>query len=935
MIRLDHFFNFNQNMRKFIIAFFLVAVSASASGQNGFLRGKVTEQSTGEGLFGATVIKTGTTQGVVTDFDGNFSLSLPAGTHSISIQSVSFKPIQMDGVEIVEGEVTIMDFSMSEDVQTLEAVVVEASVIKDSDAGMMLIQRKSLNTLDGISSSAFRRTGDNNLSTAMARVTGVTVQDGKYVFVRGLGDRYSKTSLNGMLVPGLDPDRNDVQIDIFPTGILENVVVYKTFTPDLVGTFAGGLVDIQSKDFPEEKTTNVRVGFGFNPSMHFNSNYLSYEGSSTDALGFDNGQRALPAPKGAEITPSRTPDFNPVLGGSRSTSGMNYNMSVTHRNQLQREKLTWGYNLLLNYRNTTNFFEDYEIRRYERDRTTATPTLVRDYTAIGDLGSNEVLWSGLASLAAKTANSTIGVQVLHIQNGTSTALKREQQVTSLNNPTFIHNDILTYTERAMTNTMLFGKHQLGKFRVEWANSLVFSNLDEPDYRETGINRESGEYLFTNGGKINRFWRELNEFNESAKVDVTYELTDNHTLKAGSMFTYRDREFGVSQYTVRNPLAESIDSSDPNDILFYSTTNTDGNFYENFSDESNSFDGSQTVTAFYAMHEAKFSEKVKAIYGARLEMVNMLYTGEVRNQDGTTETLNDVETLNESNLLPSMSFIYSPSDEMNIRASFNKTLARPSFKEKSSAFIADPITGLNFNGNIDLKQAEILNYDLRWEYFFNRSEMMSLSTFYKDFTNHIAVVAFSNRSTEVKPRNVGSASLFGAEFEFRKSLAFATSYLEDVTFGTNLSYVISRVDRTTVPVNEDGLSEYDADVANQGSSDGIKKFRDLSGQAPFAINAFLNYDNTDLGLSANLAYNVQGETLSIVGASFVPAVYTRSFHSLNLKVSKELNEKSNVSLTVRNLLDDENERFYELNGEEQIFELRRPGRSFSVSYSFNF
>lgn len=924
-----------------LFASFLYLIGCVAFAQQGYLRGKVIDETTGEALFGATVVKQGTTMGAVADFDGNYSLSLPGGTHTIVFQSIGFQNIVIEDVEIEEGEATILDMVMKEDVQQLGEVVVTAEVIKDNDVGVLLVQKKSINTLDGISSATFRKIGDSDLSGAMKRVTGVSVQGDKYVYVRGLGDRYTKTSINGMVIPGLDPDRNDVQIDIFPTGILENVLVYKTFTPDLTGSFTGGLIDIQTKSFPDQKSTSVSFSLGYNPDMHFNSNYLSYEGSSTDFLGFDNGQRELPVTENQEIPQNNetTNLFDPTLAGTRNKSFMNSSFSLSHRNQIVGEKLTWGYNALFTYRNRINYFEGFERRRYERDGTGDDVDLIRDFTAKGDLSSNEVLWSGLISVAAKTKNSTIGTNFLHIQNGVSSALDRTRSNSSLNNPTFLYNDILTYTQRQMSNNILFGKHKLNnKLQLSWANSIIYSRQYEPDYRETAINEDDGQLGFRNGGLINRFWRNLSEINESFRVDLEYDLNKNNKLKFGGAYTYRDREFDVYNYLYGNLLTSNVDSSDPNDLLpgnAISSERLNGLYVQNGTDPSNAYDGKQNISAGYVMNEMNITDKLKSIYGVRLESTNMFYSGIVEQEDGSSELVEDQKTLSRTNLLPSVSLIYNLNADMNLRASFNKTLARPSFKEKSEAFIADPITGIFFIGNINTKQADILNYDLRWEYFFTPGEMASVSFFYKDFTNHIAIVAFDVAPNQVTPRNVGEAVAYGTEVEFRKRLGFIDSRLDNFNIGGNYSYTISRVDRTTVTVSETGENEYESEVNFRGTEQGVDRYRNMSLQAPFSVNTFLSYEMPNQDLSATLSYNVQGETLTFVSAARVPEVYTKPFHSLNFKVSKNITDRSNLSLRVTNILNDNNELVYKNGSEEALFSDQRPGRLFTLKYTYNF
>jgi len=253
---------------------------------------------------------------------------------------------------------------------------------------------------------------------------------------------------------------------------------------------------------------------------------------------------------------------------------------------------------------------------------------------------------------------------------------------------------------------------------------------------------------------------------------------------------------------------------------YSSTNPDGLFIQNNSNDYNNYEGKQNILAGYIMNEMQVTEKLKSIYGVRVENARMLYTGVRFNEDGSQETQDGVKTLDETNLLPSVSFVYALREDMNLRASGSKTLARPSFKEKSSAFIEDPITRIIFSGNLDIKQAEIWNYDLRWEYFFSPNEMISLSGFYKDFENHIALVFFPNSPGQLKPRNVGEAKVYGAEIEMRKSLMFITPALENLSIGSNLSFVVSQVNRKTVVVSEQGESEYESEVSYLGTEENV-------------------------------------------------------------------------------------------------------------------
>ena len=282
-------------MKKLFIVSFLIAWSLLSLAQKGTIRGTVIEEETGEPLFSVTVIIAGTSTGAVTDFDGHFSFQVDPGVYDLQASFVSLKTTVITGVEVKSDEVTVIDqIFLQPDVEELEAVVVSGQVAKSTEAALMAVKRKSPNMMDGISSASFRKIGDSDAAGAIKRVTGVSVEGGKYVYVRGLGDRYTKTMLNGVDIPGLDPDRNSLQIDIFPTSLLNNMMIFKTASADKPADFTGGLVNIETKDFPEEKFFDVSLGITYNPSMHFKSDALTYKGSSTDWLGFDSGLRDIP-----------------------------------------------------------------------------------------------------------------------------------------------------------------------------------------------------------------------------------------------------------------------------------------------------------------------------------------------------------------------------------------------------------------------------------------------------------------------------------------------------------------------------------------------------------------------------------------------------------------------------------------------------------------
>lgn len=927
-------------------AFLLPVVSVFA--QIGFIRGKITDGETGEGLYGATVMKQGTAIGVVADFDGNYSLSLETGLHTIVLTFISYQTQTIENVEVKPGVVTSLDFVMKSAVSELKEVVVMGEALKDSELGITTFQRKSSNVVDGISNQSFRKSGDRDLSTALGRVTGVSVQSGKFVYVRGLGDRYTRTTLNSMTIPGLDPDRNDVQIDIFPTAVLENVIVYKTFSPNLPGDFTGGIVDVETKDFPDVKTTSFSLGFRHNPDMNLVNNNLSYQGSKTDWLGFDDGARGLPFPASTIIPDVSTADsriesltrsLNPQLAPNRKKSFLNSSFSFSHGNQINKDKYTIGYTAIFNYQSRFEYFRGVEFGDYTKNDDRSENLFFAEEIRKGELSRHNVLWSALLSGALKFDNHRFSATFFRTQNGVSEASDRISRDFDQTQATLYEN-ILTYSQRSVTNGIATGTHQLNKLKVEWKNSLTFARTYDPDFRESAIDISNPEIPTLNpgaGAGIRRFWRDLNEFNENLKVDFSLPYgTAAHKLQFGLAGLYKDRKFNVYNYRIDATDRSSV-PTDANYFLqsenIWTSGERQGSYISGNEEPTNNYQARSSVVAGYMMTEMTVG-KLKASYGARIEKADMFYTGQ--NARGA-KFFND-QTMNELNVLPSVNLVYGLTESMNVRGSFGQTLARPSFREKSAAQIYDPIIKRFFNGNLDLRQTMVDNFDLRWEAFFKNSDMISLSTFYKHFDGHIELVTYDVATDNVKPRNAGGSRVYGLEFELRKKLDFIGPAFSNFSLGTNITMANSEVDLKSVAINESGLTELASRQNNARIGEVVNGTRQMGGQSRYLVNAYLNYSTAEGFLNANLSYNVQGESLFIVGVGAVPDVYTQPFHSLNFNLFRDFGANNNHRLTagVNNILKAERKDLYKGYGHAQaVYSIFTPGRSFGLTYGYTF
>jgi len=909
-------------------------------------------------MIGATVTVDGMPGvGASTDFDGNYSLPLAPGTYDISISFISYATQSYPNTVVTSGEVTMINTVLSSAIEELAGVEVVGEIRRNSEVAMLMDMKNASTVTDGLSAQSFRKIGDSDLSGAIKRVTGVTVQGGKYVYVRGLGDRYTKTTLNGMSLPGLDPDVNAVQIDIFPTSILENVSVSKTFSPDLDADFTGGLVNVITKNFPDEKSSQIGFGLAFTPGMTFNPDYILYNRKATVFTGFDFGNKELPFnPYTNEIIPDpvlndKTQEdlsrsFDPQMAAKKKTALPNGSFSFSHGNQINKESgVTLGYNAVFNYSNETVFYKDFQSNDYLRDNDKTVEPLFQQIRRIGDVGKNNVLWSGLLSGAYKKNNNSYSLTILNSQSAETSASIRKNQDFNQNQATLVEN-ILTYSQRTLSSAIVSGQHRLGIVELNWSNALSYSRVYDPDFRETRISITDGDTTLStgNGSGLFRFWRDLVEYNESFKLDVKIPIAERAFIKVGGIGTYKARTFETFSYKHTRQNLSDIDF-DPDWYLqeeniwtadVENPNNEAGTYTIGTFQPANSYDARQDLITGYLLVNHSLFNFIKLIYGARVERTNMYYTG--TNNSGSV-VYNDSLVLNELNLLPSINAVFSLEQKMNLRAGANRTLARPSFKEKSIAQIYDPITKRTFTGNIDLQQTMVNNFDLRYEYFISSKELFSVSAFYKQFDGHIELVSFATAPDNLKPRNSGLAEVYGVEIELRKAIPGVESgFFSRLFLSTNVSLVESRVDMNTVLVDNSGTTERELRENNLRTNETLGQFRPMSGQSPYAVNFALSYEDIERQTNVSLAYNVQGEQLTIIASGRVPDIYTIPFNSLNFNAYKSFGDDFQHRLTfgLNNIMNDDRTLVYRSYGSEDgIYTSYKPGVGVSLKYNYTF
>ncbi|MEQ9422860.1 MAG: TonB-dependent receptor [Cyclobacteriaceae bacterium] len=946
------------NSIRFLLLSLFVFSAVAVFGQTGSIKVSVFDEEVGEPLLGATVVIEGTTQGSITDFDGNATIAgLEPGTYNIQVSFVSYETKSIQGVEVVADDLVTFNIGLGTGTVGLEEVVITAEIIKNSENALLTVQRKSPRVLDAISSEQFKLNGDNDAAAAVKRVVGVTVESGKYVYVRGLGDRYSKSVLNGADIPSLDPNKNAVQMDIFPSNLIDNIIVYKTFTPDLAGDFSGGLVDITTKEFPEEFTIQASGSFGANFQSSFNNQFLTTNSSNTDWLGFDNGVREHP--EVVKLFPANNyPSPTTGVGTNRDIEyftqsfdendftpefksvPVNHSLSFSIGDQLNVGNKQLGIVGGLTYNRNFQHYDNGQVNRWSRINSGQTNLMDDQAVQYNDTKSiDDVSWGALINTTLKLSNtSKIGLNVMRNQSGV--AETRILTGAWNGNGNFITEEgpndtstsrVASWMERGVTNTQLKGDHtltNLGNINIEWFSSYTYSNMSQPDLRFLRDNfsvRENSNQM-SNRDRPSRFFRNMNETNWDNKFSVSIPAkifpVKEGKIKFGGAYTYKDREFRENRYNYRLRFRNydgDIDAIFSDDRLALdSEGNLSGSTLEIVSLFPNNYDGEQTIRAGFGMIETPVTEKLKTTIGLRVESTDQ--------QTVSFDTLRNPGKIKQTNLLPAVNFTYELQEGTNIRASYSKTLARPTFREfapfSSFGFLGDNI----INGNDTLKLTRIDNFDLRFETYPRVGEYFGIGLFYKSLQNPIELtfpLITGENDRQFTYNNVPDGKIAGIEVEMRKSLDFISPALQNFKFNTNLSYIFSEV----------SVSENEYQVRNNFKP-GTSRKRDMFNQSPYVINASLLYDNPENGWSTALNFNVFGERLKQIQPDFLD-IFEKPRPELNYTIKKNLNESWSIRARWNNILNPEYKQVVNFGDEEFVSDSYTKGSSVSLGISYNF
>lgn len=895
------------------------------------------------------------------DFEkGSFLFSsLPAGTYTYEIKAPGFETFKSDNITVTEGQISTTQAILKAKSQTTGDIRIERKADKNKgDIEITKMQINQAGVVDGINKNTFVKTPDSRVSQIFKRVSGASVQDNKFVVVRGLSDRYNFALINGAPLPSTESDRKAFSFDIFPSNMLENLFIMKSATPELPGEFAGGVIDIKTVEPRGEKFQNIQIGTGFN-TISTLKDFKTYNGGSTDILGFGSNARAIPdgLPSTAEfnaLTSQQKADYAKLIPSnwatSRGTALPNGSLQYSIGNKVKlTDKRSLSYVFAYSYSNTNNFslvtrreFEEQAlgvITKNELKDSAYTKSILNTglFNIKLDLGKR-------TEIQLKTLYSVSSDDKVNTRQG-----KRDMDIESVYNERSTN---IWYTQNNLLTTQLLGKHNWkDDWKFNWTAGYSHVARDIPFLRRMVYQQVDTTLPYfavvqnndiSTLGAGNMFWSTMTENIASARYDFSKQFggdDSKNLFKFGGLHQYRGRDFAARNlgFSKFDPLGSSSFNSNllllPEEQIF-ATENLglmadgQGGFkLEEGTNVDDSYDASSLLHAAYAMVDMRLFTKLRVVTGLRAESYQQKfhYVEFGSNEDQYLDTT-------VLDILPSINLTYKITERFQWRASAARTVSRPEFRELA------PFTFYNFlndnlaSGNPNLQRATINNYDTRLEYFPGKGQIISISGFYKTFDDPIELLLRTGTSgqPELYFDNIDRAKSYGAELEYRMNLGWlnrtdSNSLFSRTTFYTNASLIRSEADLSAFP----GLEEYPSST------------RPLQGQSPYILNVGLFYESQK-DLVVNFSYNYVGQRIAIAGNTQEPSVWENGRHVLDFQIGKTWKDKYELKLNCADLLAQDLIFFQDINknkrydkGEDSAWQEITFGQTITLNFKYKF
>ena len=869
----------------------------------GNIKGTVLDKQTKEPLTGATIQITGTAQGVVADIDGNYTLNVNDGTYTITVRYIGYKDILLNSIK-VKAE-TLLNFEMESDAQALGEVSVVAKKNLEGERALQMERQKATLAIENLGAKEMSIKGISNVEEGVKKITGISIASAGQLIVRGLGDRYSTTTLNGLPIASPNPDNKLIPLDIFPASTVQNITVSKVYDASAFADYSGAHIDISTK----ENVGSDFLSISFNAGGKFNT-----LGKDFYRMDRDGSLFKTPSLDQKLIDMSLT-DFEEYARHNRL---FNTSFQVSKKTALPEfggnigfgKRFTLGGNEVsvlgsIGVSNDLQTMDNASIRTLE-----ATGNTLNEFNY--DSYSNELKIAALGNLGYSFRTSDhIGYTFFYARNAIDTYMRREgvdyedHHLIGSNNVTHIY---------SLQNHQVNGKHHFGKqWDLNWSGSYSKTSSDEPDRRQVMFIREDDQIkLFKlNRQETMRYFGSLNEDEWVGDLTASYRFGDNNKLQAG--FTYKDKNrdyMGTRFYYNLNKLNPTItDIYDTDSFLNMENVENGSITIDRKKQPKDSYTAGNSIYAGYIATEYYPIAPLLVNLGVRYEISKQwvdYYT------DGGKAERSE---LNKNDLFPSLNMKYQMNEKNSLRFAFSRTVTRPSFIEMAPFLYQESYGSAQIRGNADLQNGYNYNIDLRYELFEKNGDMLSITAYYKHLKAPIErVQTLSGGSAVHSFRNADNGMATGVEIEFRKEI------VKDLRFGVNGSYMYTNVK----------LPEGGAYTNSQ---------RALQGASPYLANADLTYSpafSNDRQLSVALLYNLQGPRIHSVGISGLGDIKQQPVHTLNFTGSYRFNWRFAVKLQVNDLLNQDILFKQEVptTGDKVEVERFRKGTGFEVGFSYD-
>ena len=891
------------------VLFFILFLTLSAmTVVAGTIKGTVTDKQTREPLTGATIQIAGTTQGTVADVDGNYSLDVNNGTYTLAIKYVGYKDIIINNVKAGKSDL-ILNFELESDAQALGEVSVVARKNLEGERALQMERRKATLAIENLGSKEMSLKGIGNVEEGVKKITGISVADAGQLIVRGLGDRYSTTTLNGLPIASPNPDNKLIPLDLFPSSTVQNITVSKVYNAEAFADYSGAHIDINTKENITEDFFNI----GFNTGGKFNtlgkdSYRMNRNGSLFRTSGVDQAALNMPLSEFDNYVKTRNifdtsfavkkksslPDFSGNLGFGKNIGIGSQTLSI------------------LASASAGNSFQNMDDAFYKTLEATGS---VQDNFAY-DSYAQELKLAALGHIGyTLRRHDRIGYTFFYARNATDTYQRREgidaedHELTGSNNITHIY---------SLQNHQLDGVHSFGgrgQWELTWGGSYSKTGSEEPDRRQVMyIKNDNGALsLFKlNRQETMRYFGSLDEEEWNGNLAMRWKWNENNFLKLGVNYKNKSRDYKATRFYYNlNKIDPVITDIYDTDGFLNQENIADGNVVvQRVMQPKDSYRAGNEIYSGYLLTDFYLVPSLLVNLGVRYEISRQWVDYATDGGDWYAERRN----LDKNDLFPTLNLKYTVNDANSIRFSASRTVTRPSFIEMAPFLYQESYGSAQIRGNNELQNGYNYNFDLRYEHFGKNGDMISLTAYFKYLDSPIErIQALQGGATLHSFQNADNGMAGGMEVELRKQL------MKDLRLGANISYMY-----TNVKLPEGGAY--------------TNKERPLQGASPILANADLTYSprfGEERQLNLALLYNLQGSRIHAVGVSKLGDIKQQTLHTLNFSAGYDINSHFSLKLQVNDLLNRAVIFKQEVpsTGEEVEVERYKKGANLEIGFSY--